>query len=118
MKRAFTGLCMAAGLSAFASTPAEFPGGKDALLAYLSENMKYPAFAIENGIEGKVMVDFIVTTDGTITDVKIARPLDPDLEEEATRLVKGMPAWKPATDDSGKAVASPVSLPITFRLTR
>jgi len=112
-----TGLLMAAGLGAYASTPAAFPGGQEALDAYLENNVKYPAPAIENGIEGTVTVDFTVGTDGKVTDVKIVRPLDPDLEAEAGRVVKAMPAWAPATDDNGKPVSSTVRLPVKFRLT-
>ena len=118
MKRYIKGglLAAACAFGAGAATPASFPGGQEALDAYLSGNVKYPAFAQENGIEGTVTVDFTVGTDGAITGVKIARPLDPDLEAEAVRVVKAMPAWTPATDDSGAAVTSTVSLPVKFRL--
>lgn len=102
---------------AAASTPATFPGGQEALDTYLGSNVKYPVFAQENGIEGTVTVDFTVSPDGTVTGVKIARPLDPDLEAEAIRVVKAMPAWVPATDDAGAPVTSTVSLPVKFRLT-
>lgn len=107
----------AASMGAFAASPASFPGGDEALLAYLSTNVKYPAFARDNGIEGTVTVLFVVGVDGSISNVKVARPLDPDLESEAVRLVKGMPVWIPATDDNGTPVSSEASLPVKFRLT-
>lgn len=107
---------VASALSLFAGTPASFPGGSDKLYEYLQNNVKYPAFAQENGIEGTVTVDFMVADDGRISAVKIARPLDPDLEAEAIRVVKSMPAWQPAIDDNGNPVSSPVSLPVKFRL--
>lgn len=117
MKRGFTGaLMLGASLAAFAG-PAVFPGGQEALDEFLNSNIKYPAFAQENGIEGTVTVDFVVAPDGTLSGIKIARPLDPDLEAEAIRVVKAMPAWTPATDDSGSPVKSTVSLPVKFRLT-
>ena len=100
-----------------AATPAAFPGGDDALTAYLTANVVYPAFARENGIEGTVTVLFVVSVDGSISNVKVARPMDPDLENEAVRLVKGMPRWTPATNDEGVPVSSEASLPVKFRLT-
>lgn len=103
-------------MSAYAATPASFPGGQEQLDKYLAENVIYPVVAVENGIEGTVTIDFIVGKDGSISAVKVARPLDPDLEAEAIRIVKGMPKWTPATDDSGQPVEAPVSLPVKFRL--
>lgn len=93
-----------------AATPT-FPGGEAALKAYLDQNLKYPPRAIENGIEGNVPLQFVVKADGSITSVKVTRMIDPDLEAEAIRLVKNMPAWIPA--DSGDATAD---LTIVFRL--
>lgn len=107
---------LACAIGAFADTPATFPGGPEELDKYLATNVKYPVFAMENGIEGTVTVNFIVGRDGSISEVKVARPLDPDLEAEALRIVKGMPKWTPATDDSGAPVETPVSLPVKFRL--
>ena len=110
--------CLLTGAAAtlFSATPPEFPGGEQALTAYLSENVVYPAVALENGIEGTVTVQFTVQADGTITSVKVARPLDPDLEGEAIRLVRAMPRWTPGTDDDGNPVSAQASLPVKFRL--
>ncbi|MCM1319881.1 MAG: energy transducer TonB [Muribaculaceae bacterium] len=100
----------------YAATPATFPGGQEALSDYLNANVVYPAFARDNGIEGTVTVLFVVGTDGSISNVKVARPLDPDLEAEAVRIVKNMPNWTPATDDAGTPVSSEATLPVKFRL--
>ena len=105
-----------AALGALAATPASYPGGDEELSKFLASTVRYPEFARDNGIEGTVSVQFTVREDGTIAEPKIVRPLDPDLEEEALRVVKSMPAWTPATDDSGRPVAAPVTLPVHFRL--
>lgn len=101
--------------SAFAADKPEFPGGKAALDKYISTNLKYPQSAIDNGIEGVVDVAFIVHTDGSIGTIKIVRMVDPDLESEAIRLVKGMPAWVPA-DKNGTPVEAPAQVDINFVL--
>lgn len=93
----------------------QFPGGNDALAKYISDNMAYPQAAIDNGIEGKVIVDFIVQPDGSIGTIKIMRMIDPDLEAEAIRLVKGMPKWLPGHRD-GNPIPMTYSLPIIFTL--
>lgn len=96
-------------LCAVAGPTPEFPGGKTALDKYLKENMKYPQTAIDNGIEGDVDVSFTVKADGSIGAIKIVRMVDPDLEQEAIRLVKQMPAWIPAdgpTDAPAKVTIS------------
>ena len=107
------GLLMAG--TAFAGEKPEFPGGKSALDAYIAKNMKYPQTALDNGIEGVVDVAFIVKTDGSIGTIKIVRMVDPDLESEAIRLVKGMPAWTPA-DKNGSPVEAPAQVNINFVL--
>lgn len=89
-------------LPALAESQAYFPGGNNALIAFLMREMRYPADAAENGIEGKVLVKFTVTPTGEIKNPEIVRPVDPSLEQEAIRVVLAMPAWVPATDDSGK----------------
>lgn len=91
---AIAGLLLAG--AAYAGPKPEYPGGEEAMKKYLSTNMKYPQTAIDNGIEGVVDVAFIVKTDGSIGSIKIVRMVDPDLESEAIRLVKGMPHWIPA----------------------
>lgn len=109
-------LAVAGGLSVVAATPASYPGGEKALQEYLSTNIRYPAAAKENSIEGVVDVSFTVRTDGTVGTIKIVRMVDPDLEQEAIRLVKSMPAWIPATDDAGHKVDSNVTVPVSFSL--
>lgn len=95
--------------------PASFPGGDKALASYLEKNLKYPKPSISNGIEGVVHVKFLVKTDGSLNNLSIVRLVDPDLEAEAIRLVKGMPAWKPATV-AGSPVDSESVVIVTFTL--
>lgn len=109
-------LLSSAAATLWAATPPSFHGGEEALTAYLNANVVYPKFARENGIEGTVTVLFTVLPDGKITGIKVARPLDPDLEAEAVRLVREMPAWTPGVDDSGSPVSAEASLPVKFRL--
>ncbi len=71
---------------------------------------------MQNGIEGVVTLSFTVGTDGKISKITVERPLDPDLEAEAVRVVGGMPLWVPATDDTGQPVSQTVRLPVKFRL--
>lgn len=112
-------LALAAGLlfstMAFAGVTPEYPGGQDALNQYLTTNLKYPATAKANGIEGVVDVAFTVKADGTIGAIKIVRMVDPDLEQEAIRLVKGMPAWTPA-DKNGQPIDAQTQVQIKFIL--
>lgn len=117
MKKLLTTLALALGISLAASADSApaFPGGDAALQTYLSENMKYPKAASDNGIEGVVNVEFAVLPDGTIGQIKIVRMLDPDLEQEAIRLVKSMPTWTPA-EKGGKPVEQTVTLPVKFTL--
>ncbi len=91
----------------------EFPGGYLALLKYLNQNIKYPTIAAENGIKGKVTVNFVVNSDGTITAAKILRGVDAALDKEALRLINSMPKWKPGRQ-AGKAVRVSYSVPINF----
>lgn len=95
--------------------PAAFPGGASALMAYISNNIHYPAKAQENGIQGKVMVSFIVEKDGSLSDIKVVRSVNDLLDAEAIRVVKGMPKWTPGMQ-SGKPVRTRFTLPIPFRL--
>lgn len=116
MKKILTliaGLALSA--AAYAGATPEYPGGDAAMKQYLAENMKYPQTAIDNGIEGTVDVAFTVKTDGSIGTIKIVRMVDPDLEQEAVRLVKSMPAWIPA-DKNGSPVEAPVQIQINFEL--
>lgn len=101
--------------SAWALTPASFPGGEQAEKDYIATNMKYPQASKDNGIEGVVNVVFTVKADGSIGNIKIKRMVDPDLEGEAIRLVKQMPKWTPASDN-GTPVESIVETAISFTL--
>ena len=93
----------------------EFPGGMEALGKYLSKNLKYPPQAKEQGTQGRVYVTFVVERDGSITDIKVLRDIGSGCGEEAIRVVKGMPKWKPAKQ-RGKAVRQQFNLPINFQL--
>jgi protein TonB len=94
----------------------EFPGGQQALFKYLSENVKYPVIAQENGIQGRVICQFVVNKDGNIVDVEVVRSGgDPSLDKEALRVVKSMPKWKPGKQ-RGKAVRVKYTVPVNFRL--
>lgn len=92
-----------------------FPGGPSALLEWLSNNVKYPVVAQENGVQGRVVVSFVVERDGSITDVKVVRGVDPSLDKEASRVVKAMPRWIPGKQN-GSAVRVKYNVPVAFRL--
>ncbi|MBP5715436.1 MAG: TonB family protein [Prevotella sp.] len=93
----------------------QFPGGQAALIQYLARNIKYPVAAEENGIQGKVVVTFIVERDGTISNVKIAKSVDPSLDREALRVVKSMPRWQPGKQ-KGANVRVKYTAPVNFSL--
>ena len=94
----------------------EFPGGQQALFKYLSENVKYPVIAQENGIQGRVICQFTVNKDGSIVDVEVVRSGgDPSLDKEAVRVIKSMPKWK-AGQQRGKPVRVKYTVPVSFRL--
>ena len=92
-----------------------FPGGNGALMSYLASNIKYPVGAQENGVQGRVIVSFVVERDGSISDVRVARSVDPSLDREAQRVVKSMPRWKPGKQN-GSAVRVKYTVPVVFRL--
>ena len=92
-----------------------YPGGMGALMQYLSSNIKYPVIAEENGIQGRVVCTFVVERDGSITDVRVAKSVDPSLDKEACRVIKSMPHWIPGKQN-GSAVRVKYTLPVTFRL--
>ena len=110
---AMAGLLLAG--AAHAASQPQYPGGKDAMNQYLATNLKYPKSAIDNGIEGVVDVAFIVKADGSIGSIKIVRMVDPDLESESIRLVKGMPAWIPA-EKNGQPVDAQTQVEVKFVL--
>ena len=95
--------------------PAAYPGGEKAMTAYLQKNLKYPQPSLNNGIEGVVTVKFTVKTDGALDGFSIVRLVDPDLAADAVRLVKGMPAWTPATV-GGTPVDSESNVEVVFTL--
>ena len=94
----------------------EFPGGgKDAMVVWISNNLKYPAEAVKNKIEGKVIVNFLVSASGKVKDVIVVKSTSPTLSTEAVRVVSSMPDWKPATQ-GGKGVDVQVRVPVEFKL--
>lgn len=93
----------------------QFPGGEAALMKYMRNNIKYPVIAIENGIQGNVIVQFVVKKDGTIGTVKIVRGLSPELNKEAIRLCKSLPKFIPGTM-KGEAVNVWYTSVVSFRL--
>lgn len=92
-----------------------FPGGNAALMDYLRNNIKYPAIAVKQKEEGRVVVGFIVECDGSITDIKVLRGATPSLDEEAIRVVKCMPKWIPGMRND-KKVRVRYQVPVSFRL--
>ena len=93
----------------------EFPGGQKELMKYFSENIKYPIIAQENGIQGRVIVQFTVRKDGSIDDVQVVLSADPSFDKEAIRLIKSMPKWTPG-QQRGKAVHCKFTVPVVFKL--
>jgi len=93
----------------------EFPGGIEALLKYLKDNIKYPSICRENNIQGRVIVSFVVNKDGKIVDPEVVKGVNPQLDKEALRVIAGMPSWKPGKQ-RGKAVRVKYSVPVNFRL--
>jgi protein TonB len=92
-----------------------FPGGMSALMAYLQKSIKYPPVAEENGIQGRVICTFVVERDGSVTDVRVAKSVDPSLDKEAVRVVSAMPKWIPGKQN-GSSVRVKFTLPVTFKL--
>lgn len=92
-----------------------FPGGDAALMDYLRKNIKYPPIARENNVEGRVLISFVVDKNGKIRDITVKRGIGSGCDEEAVRVVKSMPEWKPGRQN-GKAVNVMYNLPISFKL--
>jgi protein TonB len=92
----------------------EFAGGQEALRRYMQRNLRYPGTALSTGVAGKVYITFVVNADGSISNVEVLKGLGYGLDEEATRVVRGMPAWKPGQQNN-HAVAVRYTMPITFR---
>lgn len=93
----------------------EFPGGMKELLKFLQENVKYPENAMKNNVQGRVIVQFVVEKDGTPTEFKVLRSVDPDLDAEALRVMKAMPKWKPGMQ-KGQVVRVKFTVPVSFKL--
>jgi protein TonB len=93
----------------------EFPGGTRALLKYIAQNVKYPVICQENGVQGMVSVSFVINEKGEVTNVKAFRGTDANLEQEAVRVVKSLPNWKPGKQ-RGKAVKVSYNVPVRFKL--
>ena len=93
----------------------EFPGGELALREFIAKTVKYPDYAVEKGIQGKVYVNFVVEKDGSVGQVKIARGVDPSLDAEALRVTNELPKWKPGKQ-KGEAVAVSYTIPVNFVL--
>lgn len=93
----------------------EFPGGMQGLLNYVAKNTKYPQNAVKNKIEGKVIINFIIEKDGSVTNVKPYRGVSPDLDKEAIRVISSLPKWKPGAQH-GKPVRTAYTMPIAFKL--
>ena len=92
-----------------------FPGGESAMKSYLNSNVHYPDVAQENGVQGRVIVESIIEKDGSMSDVKVIRSVDPSLDREALRVVKAMPKWTPAKL-KGIPVRTKCTTPVVFRL--
>lgn len=93
----------------------EFPGGENALREYISNHVKYPEIAKKNGIQGKVFISFVVSKDGSVTDAKVARGVDPSLDKEALRVIKSLPDFKPGKQ-RGELVSVSYTVPVNFVL--
>ncbi|MBP6573793.1 MAG: energy transducer TonB [Flavobacteriales bacterium] len=93
----------------------EFPGGQEAMARFMVKNTKYPTEMIDANVQGRVYMEFVVRRDGRITDVEVKRGVARQLDEEAERVVKSMPNWKPAIMN-GKPVACTMILPVKFTL--
>ena len=92
-----------------------FPGGDSQLFKFLNDNVKYPVIAQENGIQGRVICQFVVNRDGSIVDVEVVRSVDASLDKEAIRVIKSMPKWSPG-QQRGKPVRVKYTLPVNFKL--
>ena len=93
----------------------EFPGGMAELMKYLQKNLRYPQICKEQRVQGRVILQFVVNADSTITDVNVIKSVNPHLDEEAVRVVKAMPKWNPGKQ-RGEPVRVRFTLPVTFRL--
>ena len=93
----------------------QFPGGQEALMKFLAQNLKYPEEARKAAIQGRVIASFVVRKDGSLTDIEVVRGVNPSLDDEAVRVIKSMPKWEPGKQ-RGQAVSVKYTVPVTFRL--
>ncbi len=99
----------------FAEEMPEFPGGQVAMQKFIAENIKYPVIAKENRVQGRVYVEFVVNEKGAVTNPRVMRGVDPNLDREALRVVQAMPNWKPGKQRN-KAVKVSITLPVNFKI--
>lgn len=99
----------------FAEEQPSFPGGEQAFYQYVSKHMKYPRQAIRSGIEGRVYIEFVVDTDGSLSDIKVAKGIGAGCDEEALRVLQNSPKWNPGKQ-RGRAVKVRMTIPIIFLL--
>ena len=92
-----------------------FPGGKEAQDAFIKANLKYPQSARNAGIEGRVLCEFIVNTDGSLADIHVKRGINPEMDQAAIEMLQAMPKWEPGRQ-GGKDVRVRMTLPVNFRL--
>ncbi len=92
-----------------------YPGGNAAMMKFLGDNINYPVEAQEKGIQGRVITNFVVEKDGSLSDIQVIRGVDPLLDAEAVRVIQSMPKWKPGTQ-KGETVRVRFTLPVVFRL--
>ena len=93
----------------------EYPGGSEAMFQFLTSNIKYPKSCIDDKIQGRVLVQFVVEKDGSITDAKTVKSVHPDLDAEALRVINAMPAWTPG-EQKGQKVRVTYTIPVVFKL--
>ena len=93
----------------------KYPGGTEAMMAFIGQHLQYPSVSIENGVQGRVVVQFVIEKDGTPTDFKVIRSVDPYLDKEAIRVLSLMPKWTPGRQ-RGVPVKVRYTVPVTFRL--
>lgn len=100
----------------FPSKDPVYPGGELALMKYMNENLEYPPECADFGIQGRVYLSFIIEKDGSVSNVKILRGIHSGLDQEAKRLIKEMPLWKPGENANGIKVRTLLRIPVSFRL--
>lgn len=93
----------------------EFPGGMAAFVKWLTDNLRYPPYAKQRNVQGRVVITFIINRDGTTSDIKVAKSADPLLDREALRVARMMPRWKPGLN-GGKPCRTMFAIPVEFRL--